>query len=312
MPRVGDPHGGGGPDRRRNVSFWAKIAVSAALLGYQLSAGGLAPVVRAVSSADVSWVLVALALYIASHVLNAQRWNWYAREFGFAGRASEFMQMYFASLFINLFAPGTIAGDVTRGIALGGGERRAAALGSVVAHRLSGMIALFSLAGVAALVQREVPLPAAARLAAWAVPLAGVGALLAAPAAVARIAARLGRPVALPRAWASATGRTLVVAAVYHAVQIGSAICLARAVGIDSNASTLALFVPLVNAAGMIPVTVSGVGIREAGYVYFLQQVGIPREQSLALGLLGSGLVFAAGLAGAPAFVRGRSRSAPD
>lgn len=296
---------------RSAAVLWAKIAVSVVLLGYQLRAGGLDAVGRALLAADPAWVFGAVALYLTSHVVNAQRWNWYAREFGFIGRASEFMRLYFAALFVNLFAPGTIAGDVTRGLALGGSQRRAAALGSVLAHRLSGMVALFAIAGSAALVQREYPLTAAARLAAWVVPLGGVAALLAAPSAVGRIAARVGRPVALPRAWAAATGRTLVIAAIYHALQISSAIFLARAIGIESKASTLALFVPLVNAAGMIPVTVSGVGIREAGYVLLLHQVGIPREQALALGLLGSALVFAAGLAGAPAFFKGRPAS-PD
>jgi uncharacterized membrane protein YbhN (UPF0104 family) len=75
------------------------------------------------------------------------------------------------------------------------------------------------------------------------------------------------------------------------------------------------LFVPLANIAGMVPVTVSGLGVREATYVFFLRAVGGNADSALALGLLGSGLVLAAGLSGAPALLlpgAARSRPAPD
>ena len=299
--------------RRGAAVFWLKLAVSATLLSYQLLRGGdgaAAAVAKVLSHAAPGWLLAALLLYLASHVVNARRWQSYAGEFGFLGGTADFARMYFAGLFINLFAPGTIAGDVSRGIALAGGRRRAAAFGSVVAHRLSGMVALFALAGLAAVVQREFALPAVARLAAAVVPLAGIAFLLATPTAVTAVGRRMGRPVALPKTWAAATARTLIVAAGYHGLQIAATICLARALAVDVQAWTLALVVPLVNAAGMVPVTISGVGVREAGYVLLLQPIGVANEKALALGLLGSALVFAAGLSGAPAFFM-RNRSTP-
>lgn len=307
MPADGE----GAEPRAGRRALWAslKAAVSAGLLAYLLWRGDAAALWGALRGAAPAWVLAALGLYFASHVLNARRWHRYAREFGFFGDAADFSRHYFAGLFVNLFMPGTVAGDLSRGLALAGGRRRAAALASVVAHRLTGMAALMVLGGGSALLQRQVSLPPLALAAAAVLPALAVAALLGAPSLVRVLAAWRRRAVALPASWASATARTLVVAVVYHALQIGSMILLARALGIDVAATTLGLFVPLVNAAGMVPVTVSGVGVREAGYVVLMGRIGVTPEQSLALGLLGSGLVFAAGLLGAPAFLSRPARS---
>lgn len=308
-------------ERDRGAGLLAlKIGVSAGLLAYLLWRGDLAGIGAALRNADSRWVVVAVVLYSASHALNALRWQRYSRAFGFTAAPADFTRYYFAGLFVNLFMPGTIAGDLSRGMALGapdgagGAPRRTAALGSVVAHRLTGLAALLVLGGVAALVQRQVELPVTARLAAAVVPALAVALLLVGPSIVAGVAARVDKPVSMPSSWLAATAATLVAAGCYHALQIAAMMALARALDLGIAASTLGLFVPLVNAAGMVPVTLSGVGVREAGYVVLMGRIGVAEDQALALGLLGSLLVFAAGLLGAPAFFTSRparSRRAP-
>lgn len=308
------PDGELAPAPRRAMPRWVKAAISAALLGYLFTRGGaraVAEVAAVLRGAGAAWLAAAFALYVASHAVNALRWRTYAREFGLGGGAADFLRLYFAGLFVNLFAPGTIAGDVSRGLGLAGGRRRAAALGSVVAHRVSGMIALLALAGVAALVQRDYPLPAAARWFAIAAPAAAAATLVAAPSLVAMAAQWFGRAIVLPPAWGAATARSLLVAAGYHALQVAATMCLARAVAIDVRAAALATAVLLINGLSMVPVSLSGVGVREAGYAWMLPVLGVAADRSLALGLLGSALVLATGLAGAPAFLS-RSRIERD
>lgn len=293
------------PAARRALPSWLKAAISAVLLGYLFTRGGagaFAEVAAVLRGAGAAWLVAAFALYAASHAFNALRWRTYAREFGLGGSAADFLRLYFAGLFVNLFAPGTIAGDVSRGLGLAGGRRRAAAFGSVVAHRISGMIALLALAGAAALVQRDYPLPAAARLVAIVAPLTAAAALVAAPSLVAVAAQWFGRTIELPPAWGAATARSLLVAVGYHALQVAATLCLARAVAIEVRAVALAMAVLLVNGLSMVPVSLSGVGVREAGYAWMLPLLGVAADRSLALGLLGSALVVATGIAGTPAF----------
>jgi uncharacterized membrane protein YbhN (UPF0104 family) len=84
----------------------------------------------------------------------------------------------------------------------------------------------------------------------------------------------------------------------YHLLQIASQVLLAWALGIKAPLSYFLIFVPLVNIAGMAPVSFSGIGVREYGYVYFLGKLGIERHTAVALGLLASAVVLASGIAG--------------
>src|SRR5262249_12272529 len=94
---------------------------------------------------------------------------------------------------------------------------------------------------------------------------------------------------------------------VYHLIQTETQVALAWALGIHAPASFFLIFVPLVNILGMLPITFSGIGIREGGYVVALHSIGVDREFAVALGLLSSAVVLATGVVSALAFVVNRA-----
>ncbi len=47
-----------------------------------------------------------------------------------------------------------------------------------------------------------------------------------------------------------------------------------------------------------LPVSYSGLGLREAGFVLLFMQVGMPRDQALAIPLIYFGLLFVLGIGG--------------
>jgi uncharacterized membrane protein YbhN (UPF0104 family) len=98
---------------------------------------------------------------------------------------------------------------------------------------------------------------------------------------------------------------SMAVAGVFHLTQIVSQIFVARALALDIPWPFFFVFVPMVNIAGMLPISVSGVGVREACYWYFLGLVGVGREPAIAYGLLSSAIVLVGGLAGAPTLLMG-------
>jgi len=97
--------------------------------------------------------------------------------------------------------------------------------------------------------------------------------------------------------------QTSLVAAVFHSMQIGSQVLLAWALGLNIAVPFFLIFVPVVNILGMLPVSFSGIGIREGGYWFFLGQVGVARHAAVALGLLSSGVVLATGVSGGLVFL---------
>lgn len=62
---------------------------------------------------------------------------------------------------------------------------------------------------------------------------------------------------------------------------------LALSVQMDVSFWYVALAVPLIRLVGLLPISISGIGTRDALLIYLFYNVGIPAEKSLALSLLG-------------------------
>jgi uncharacterized membrane protein YbhN (UPF0104 family) len=217
-------------------------------------------------------------------------------------------------MYLNLFAPSTVAGDIGRALFLAAGRRRALAFTTVLADRIIGLAALVLIGALATLSLPGLPLPGFTRwIAALTPPLIFVGWMML-PKLVKRLLPARNRwrrlvEKELAPYWndRALLARTMIVSGFFHLIQIGSQVALARALGLSIGARFFLVFVPIVNILGMLPVSFSGIGVREAGYWYFLTQMGVDRESAIALGLLGSVIVLATGLSGAPFFLLLRS-----
>jgi hypothetical protein len=297
------------------ASRWFRPLLSALLLGLLGLETDWRAMRAALAGARLAWLALALAAYVISQVVSAYRWALLAWAVGFGEPFGRICAYYFSSMYLNLFGPGTLAGDVGRVLLLGGGHRRARALTTVVAHRAFGFIALVWVAAIAVVLLPAPPFPGMMRgAAALAVPATVTGWLWGP-----RLAARL-----LPRAnnWRvlverdlapywhdrALLGVSLVWAVTVHVLQILGQVCVAAALALHLPWAFFLIVVPLVNIAGTLPFSLQGVGVREAGYWYYLSRLGVRREAALAVGLLTSGIVLATGLSGLPAFVMLRER----
>ena len=73
--------------------------------------------------------------------------------------------------------------------------------------------------------------------------------------------------------------------------------------------TALLAFFPAVAIAQVLPISISGLGVREGLFALFLRPLGVPTAQAVALGILLYVLNLLVSLLGAPAFaVGGRSR----
>lgn len=303
-------------------SRWAKLALSAALLGVLLHETDLGEIRAALAAADPALLGTALLGLIASQVVSAYRWYLLARPLGFDERFPIVCGYYFSGMYLNLFGPGTVTGDVGRTLFLAGGRRRRAlALTTVVAHRAIGFVALVWITATAIALLPDQPLPPPLRwLAALAIPATVVG-WLRGPRLAARLLPaghRWRRMIEhdLDPYWHNhrllAAGLALAAAA--HLIQLGAQLAVARALGLALPWSFFLVSVPLVNVAAMLPITLQGIGVRESGFLLALAALGVPREAALALGLLTSAVTMAAGLTGLPVFIlmRRASPAAPE
>lgn len=307
---------------RRSWTLAAKVAVSVGLLVFLLRRVDLAATGRFVAGADKPLLVVAVALYLAGQALSALKWRRLGVAVGFLDPPRRFVAYYFIGMFFNAFGFGTVGGDVVRALYLSGvTKRRALALNTVLADRVSGLLVLLGIAFVSLVVFHEYELPAAIY---WGV-LALSGALLGGWRLLPGLL-----PLLLPREnrlrrlveddlapyWSDGAllAEVGAFALVFHLSQIAVLIVLTRALALDVPWSYCFVFGPLVNILTAIPISLNGLGVREGGYVFFLSHVGVARESAIAFALTWFGVVLASGLAGAVVYLthgtRGRDLDA--
>jgi hypothetical protein len=293
------------------ASVWFKLALSAALITVLFVETDFGQLGTALATVHPGWLLLGLLTYLLSQAMSALRWCVLARPLGFTQPFARFFTWYFSGMYLNLFAPSTVAGDVWRALFLAGGKgRRALALTSVIADRGIGFAVIVWIAAAAILLLPGYPLPRPLYWAAWLVPPLTAIAWWAGPLLLVRFFAPGNRwrlmvehDLAPYRRDHRLLSASVLLACVFHLLQIGSQIAIAWALRLPVAWTFFLIFVPVVNIAGMLPITLSGIGVREAGYVYFLALTHVEREPAIALGLVSSAVVLLTGLTGAPMFL---------
>jgi uncharacterized membrane protein YbhN (UPF0104 family) len=292
-------------------SRWFKIGLSLLLLAVLLYKTDVSQLGHAVAKANSWWVLFATVGYVASQAVSCFRWTMLARALGFNEPVSHFYGSYFTGVYMNLFAPSTVAGDIGRALFLAGNQRRKAlAFTTVLADRGLGFIVLSWIGAFAILMQPGYRLPALLYYGAWVIPPATLLGWLFGPPLVVRVFAPgnhwrelVERDLAPYWRDFGLLTRTSLVALVFHSMQIITQVFLAWALGVQVPFWYFFIFIPVVNIAGMLPISFSGIGIREYGYMYFLAKIGVARHAAVALGLLSSVVVLVTGLTGGLVFL---------
>jgi glycosyltransferase 2 family protein len=270
-----------------------RVSVSAGLLAFLLSRFGVRDVLEVCLRAQPVDFAVALAIYLASQLLSALRWQRLAHGVGFVVSLPRYVQLYAIGMFFGLVVPSTLGSDAARALTLGRREPgRALALSSVAFDRLVGLVSLVAIAVTALLVGPSAGLPPSINGMIVVGGLALVALWLAAPA-VARLLpedARLRRLIDLDLAPYFRDPRLLTVAlslsVLVHLLQIAAQYALAKALGLRLSPGFVAVYHPLVALAAAVPLTIGGFGIREAAYAYLLPHAGVPPDDAVALGLL--------------------------
>ena len=304
-------------DRLKRIagSFWFKAALSVILLTLLLSRTDLSQLLGVVARANPGWVLLAFLGYLGSQFLSLLRWRMLALPLGFDEPFSRYFSYYCTGMYMNLFAPSTVAGDIGRALLLAGGQKRKTlAFTTVLADRGLGFIALTWVGAFGILAQPWYPVPKLLYYSAWIIPPGTMAGWLWGPPLAIRFLAPTNKwRVLIERDLApywkdwQLLVRTTLLAMVFHTVQISTQFVLAWALVIPVSASFFFVFVPVVNILGMIPISFSGIGVRESGYAVALASVGVDHEFAVALGLLSSALVLATGLTAALVFVFNKS-----
>jgi uncharacterized membrane protein YbhN (UPF0104 family) len=96
----------------------------------------------------------------------------------------------------------------------------------------------------------------------------------------------------------SLVGRAMAISLLTAMINIGSFYLLARAVGSDVGLIHFIVYIPVITVVSYLPVSYSGLGIRELCFVVVFPQVGMTAGQALAVPILYFGMLMILSLAG--------------
>lgn len=311
---------------RRWLILALRIVVSLAMLGvllWRVPHFSVDDLVPEWSSQTALFLAGAAALTLAGIVLSALRWRTVLLALGHDAKLRRLLSYNLAGLFVSNVLPTTIGGDVLRVSRLSKDNGESAeSFASVVLERLTGWLVLpiITLAGL--LVNPGLRHLGNATRVALAL---AIGTLVALVAVLGGMASqRFGARVAGSDGWRRFAGavhlgverlrrhpaaafNVLIVGFAYQLVLVFAALLAAKAVGMSVAVGPTALlaFFPAVLIAQVLPISISGLGVREGAFVLFLTPLGVPTQQAIALGLLLYLLNLAVSLLGAPAFAVG-------
>jgi glycosyltransferase 2 family protein len=307
---------------------WVRLVVSVGLLAFLLSKINTDEIIPADRSlpGTLAFLVSGIVIMAASFLLAAWRWQRVLAVYGAEVSLRILFKHYLTGQFVGNALPSTIGGDVVRvnrcARDVGSTE---IAFASVVIERLTGFVALplITIVGFAA----RPDLLDVGR--SWiAVTVAGgslvILAVIVLLAASPKLAGRfkdhenwmryigiihigVDRMRRDPKGAASA----LVAAVAYQFSVIGAVYCAVHTIGLTiPNAAVLA-FVPAVAMVQVLPISLSGFGVREGMLVLLLHPLGVPTGRATAVGLLWYAMTLIVSLAGAPAFALGHRATSP-
>lgn len=301
-----------------------KIAVSATLLTVLLRRADLRRIAEGLRGADLSWVLAALILYIIMLAVSAWRWQRLLAAQRVKLTLSCLLESLLVATFFNNFLPSNVGGDVVRiaDTAKPAGSKTTATT-VVLLDRGVGLLGLFLVAAVGATVSRwsaAEPGPVGATTL-WGGLLAGT--VVSIPVLLApRILHVLAGPIrrvhpewiderldrlttALTRFRESPATviATFGGAIVVQALLVFFYYALAKSLSIPIGLPHLALLVPVSFLVQMLPISINGLGVREATFGLYFRQLGLPLHSALLLSLGGAAAVMAISIVGGGAYI---------
>ena len=284
-----------------------------------LSRTDLGAVFAVMGEADPALLAVALGMQMLGAVIITLRWQGLLAVKDVRPGFRYLLQSTISSFFFRQFLPTVVGGDTIRGYdAWRAGADPGFAIFSLVVDRLFGLLALVAFALLAGVALERIAgdLPG---LRLWSgIALAGLLALLAIVAFPRRIPTPRWTPGALARmveamqVFNGAPGLLLrcFVLSVILQVNVVTYWVIAQSLGLAVPYTAFFAIVPVAIFAMMAPISINGIGVREAVFILLLGLWGTDRAHALAFAWLEFGLVLTTGLIGGAVYALRRERPA--
>jgi uncharacterized membrane protein YbhN (UPF0104 family) len=300
------------------LKVFIRVAVGAGVIAVLVWRGDIDTIGNELARVRPGYIVIAIVLMVGVLVVSAFRWRVFLRELDIELPTGTLLRLYFVGTFFNAFLPTGVGGDAYKAFRLGRGSRSLAhAFASVVLDRFAGIIGL-AIIGLVAVAAR---LASGDRRAVVTLAgLLGAGIIVVTIVLLTQGERLLGRGGStwfgirpklrrLFSAIASAGRRLRAVrwavlgGLIAQAFVLSAHLSLAAALDLKVPAAVLAAILVIATVAATAPITINGLGVREAAWVWSLGFYGVSGGNAVAFAILVLAVALASSAIGGIVYV---------
>lgn len=299
---------------RKIISLLIRICISTGVLFFLFKRVDVNKIIQAISGANKPILTLVLLLIFLIYFIGFLRWKMLLTGLGLNLPQSLILKSFCLGTFSNLFFPSTIGGDFLRSIDLSlRTQKPRRVVASVILDRLSGYSALVIVALLALLLGYRVITDKAVffALGVILVLLAGILVILfnnflfSKSKRLLRLFGKMGQVLnnLHYELYNFRNQKRIIIKNFAYSLSIQlimpfSVYLISRALGVRINPIYFFILVPIVSTISALPVSIAGLGLREASSMYFFTRVGMSAEAALTIALLSFFVIFSFGLMG--------------
>jgi hypothetical protein len=271
---------------------------------------------------DLFYFLIALFIFIFTYYLGILRWQVLLRGAQIVVPFSRVVLSYLMGLAVNLFVPSTVGGDLARGLDLSiySSSSKPKVIATVILDRICGYIAVVIIASVSLIIGYKYINDTAVLISFGILALVLIVILLILFSKgifnfsirifgrfeiIKNILNKFNEAINLFRL---KSRLRIIQYSLFLAflIQLGAVFLtyfIAKSLGIEIEIIYFFIFVPIISAISMIPLTIGGLGLRDTSSIFFFTRVGLSVSAAFTLSLIVFFLLMLAGIIGGIVYV---------
>ena len=306
---------------KKILSIILRISISIILLIFLFRQVDKKSLFEIIKNADKPLLLLAFFVFFSSYLLCLFRWEMLLKAVEIYLPLKRIIISFCGGIFFSLFLPSTIGGDLMRSMDLAAHTKRPReVIATVLLDRLSGYVGLVLLALVSMLfgwrfIQDKSVLFCVVIITAVLIAIllvlfnkflySKINKFLHSPNAgkIRELIKNLHQEVYIFRQHKKVITNNLVFSILIQAVSPLAFFIIALSLGIKMNIIYFFVFLPIINAITLLPISIGGLGLRDTTTIFFFAKVGMGRDLAFAMSLINFFFILVFGALGGLIYV---------
>ncbi|MFA5411252.1 MAG: lysylphosphatidylglycerol synthase transmembrane domain-containing protein [Candidatus Omnitrophota bacterium] len=306
---------------KRILSILLRIIVSALLLIFLFRMVDRKAMLDIIKNADMPFLFLAFFVFFLIYLLCLFRWEMLLKAARIQLPLKRIIISFCGGIFFNLFLPSTIGGDMMRSLDLAAHTKKPKeVVATVLLDRLSGYIGLVILAFFALLFGWKLIRDGSVLFSIGIITLLLIAILLvlfnkflyakinkfldsSGAGKIRESIKNLHQEIHIFRHQKKVIVNNLVMSLLIQALSPLSFYFVALSLGVKINIVYFFIFLPIIGAIILLPISIGGLGLRDASTIFFFAKAGVSKDLSFAMSLLSFSFVIICGALGGLVYV---------